>query len=307
MLIARLAAIPLSLLVDRVTGDPHSRFHPVALLGKFIALWGDPQKYRPSLQRAAGVVMWVATVAIFSFPFVLAEFFLPWYALLVAAPLLLKVCLAWRALEEHVNAVEQGLSASLAEGREKVSYMVSRDPRDLSEEQVRSAAYESLSENLVDSIVAPLFYYALFGLAGAAVYRAANTMDAMLGYRDERERLGWFPARADDVLNYIPARLAAGVLLLYFAARGRYTPAIRCLRQDAGKRPGFNGGLPMAVIAGGCGTRFDKPGAYTIGPGERSLRDAGRDIRAAVRACTLASAILFMLIPIFLALFVQFI
>jgi len=307
MLIARLAVIPLSLLVDRVTGDPRSRFHPVALVGQFIAFWGDPRKIRPSLQRAAGVVMWVATVALFSFPFYLAEAFLPWYALLVAAPVLLKVCLAWRSLEEHVDAVERALSASLPEGREKVSYMVSRDPRELSADQVRSAAYESLSENLVDSIVAPLFYYALFGLAGAAVYRAANTMDAMLGYRDERERIGWFPARADDVLNYVPARLASGILLLYFAARGRYTPALRCLRQDAKKRPGFNGGLPMAVIAGGCGARFDKPGAYTIGPGERSLSDAGRDIIGAGRACTLASAALFMLIPIFLALFIQFI
>ncbi|MDH7509907.1 MAG: adenosylcobinamide-phosphate synthase CbiB [Methanolinea sp.] len=307
MLIIRLAVIPLSLLVDRVTGDPHSRFHPVALLGRFIAFWGDPRKFRPSLQRAAGVVMWFATVAIFSVPFLLAEVFLPWYALLVAAPALLKVCLAWRSLEEHVDAVEKALSAGLPEGREKVRFMVSRDPRELSEDQVRSAAYESLSENLVDSIVAPLFYYALFGLAGAAVYRAANTMDAMLGYRDERERIGWFPARADDVLNYVPARLATGILLLYFAARGRYAPAIRCLRQDAKKRPGYNGGLSMAVIAGGTGVQFEKPGSYTIGSREKALRDAGPDIIAAVRACTLASSALFMLIPIFLALLVQFI
>jgi len=306
MLIARAAVIPLSLLVDRVTGDPHSRFHPVALLGQFIALWGDPRRYRPALQRSAGVVMWVVTVVLFSLPFLLAEVLLPWYALLVFAPFLLKACLAWRSLEEHVQAVEQALSVDLSRGREQVRYMVSRDPGGLSEEQVRSAAYESLSENLVDSIVSPLFYYALLGLAGAAAYRAANTMDAMLGYRDERERLGWFSARVDDVLNFIPSRLAVAVLLLYFAFRGRYSAAAQCLHQDGKKRPGFNGGLPMAVIAGGCGTRFEKPGVYTIGPGGKSLGDAGPDILAAARAGTLLTAAILMLIPIFLALLVPF-
>jgi adenosylcobinamide-phosphate synthase len=306
MLIERAAVIPLSLLVDRVTGDPHSRFHPVALLGQFIALWGDPRRYRPSLQRSAGVALWIVTVFLFALPFFIAEFLLPWYVLLVFAPFLLKACFAWRSLEEHVRAVEQALSVDLSRGREQVRYMVSRDPGELSEEQVRSAAYESLSENLVDSIVAPLFYYALLGLAGAAAYRAANTMDAMLGYRDERERLGWFSARADDLLNFIPARLAVAVLLLYFAFKGRFSPAVRCLYRDGKKRPGFNGGLPMAVIAGGCGTRFEKPGVYTIGPGGRSLADAGPDIIAAVRAGTLSTAAIAMIIPIFLALLVPF-
>jgi len=306
MQIVRLFIIPLSLLVDRATGDPHSRYHPVALLGQFIALWGDPRKFRPSLQRPAGTLLWGVTAALFALPFLLAELLLPWYILLFIAPFLLKVCLAWRSLEDHVRGVEEALAMSLPAGRKQAGFMVSRDTRELSAEQVRSAAYESLSENLVDSIVAPLFYYALFGLAGAAVYRAANTMDAMLGYRDERERIGWFSARADDLLNFIPARLTAAVLLLYFAFRGRYAGAARCLAQDAKKRPGFNGGLPMAAIAGGCGVRFEKPGAYAIGPGERSLEDAGPDILSAVRACTVASALLMMLIPIFLALPVKF-
>ncbi|MEM2124666.1 MAG: adenosylcobinamide-phosphate synthase CbiB, partial [Methanolinea sp.] len=263
MLLSRAATIPLALLVDRVTGDPRSRFHPVALLGRFIALWGDPRHYPRGFQRAAGAAMWGVTAALFSAPFLLAEVLLPGLSVLLVSPFLLKVCLAWRSLEEHAGEVERALSAGIERGREQVRYIVSRETRDLTEEQVRSAAYESLAENVVDSVVSPLFYYALLGLPGAAVYRAANTMDAMLGYRDERERIGWFSARADDVLNYVPARLAAAVLLAYFAARGRFRPAWECLRRDGKKRPGFNGGLPMAAIAGGCGIRFEKPGAYT--------------------------------------------
>ncbi len=298
--------IPLALLVDRVIGDPHSRLHPVAVLGTFIGWWGRPARYPPSLQRPAGMIMWVVTAALFSLPFILAEIYLPLVALLVAAPLLLKTCMAWRSLEDHATGVENALSAGLAEGRSQVRYLVSRDPSGLSKEQVLSAAYESVTENLVDSIISPLCYYAVFGLGGAAVFRAANTMDAMLGYRDERERLGWFAARADDVLNYIPARITAGLLLCYFAARGRFSPAMECLHRDGKKRPGWNGGLPMAVMAGGTGTKFEKPGMYTIGPGEKTLQEAGREIITAVRVCTILFSLLVMVL-MFLALFIPLI
>ncbi|MCU0631919.1 MAG: adenosylcobinamide-phosphate synthase CbiB [Methanolinea sp.] len=294
--------LPLALLVDRFTGDPHHRLHPVALLGAFIGWWGRPGRYHPALQRTTGVIMWVVTVMLFSLPFLVAELLLPWFILLIAGPILLKSCLAWRSLEEHALSVEKALDEGLAEGRSQVQYMVSRNPTALSREQVLSAAYESVSENLVDSIVSPLCYYAVFGLPGAAIYRAANTMDAMLGYRDERARLGWFSARADDVLNYIPARITAALLLCYFASRGRLFPALQCLRQEGRKRPGVNGGLPMAVMAGGTGTRFEKPGAYTIGPGDRTLFEAGPEILSAVRVCTLFLTLVLMMVLMFLAL-----
>jgi len=298
--------MPLALLVDRIAGDPHSRLHPVALLGSFISLWGRPDRYPVALQRTVGAAMWIATVILFSIPFILAEHFLPWFVILVAGPVLLKSCLAWRSLEEHALSVERALGAGLDDGRLEVKNLVSRDSSGLSREQVLSAAYESVSENLVDSIVSPLCYYTVFGLPGAAVFRAANTMDAMLGYRDERERLGWFSARADDALNYLPARLTAAVLLLYFAARGRFGPARECLQRDGRARPGCNGGLPMAVMAGGTGTRFEKPGVYSIGPGDRTLAEAGADILSAARACTLIVTLLLMVL-MFLALLVTLI
>jgi len=281
-----------SLLVDRLVGDPHSRYHPVAVLGRFIGWWGVPARYPAGIQRLIGVIGSLATASLFAAPFALVEFAAPWYLYLLLAPFLLKACLAWRALEEHVAAVVRALEGGgIDAGRSEVGMMVSRDTVHLASEHVLSAAYESMAENLVDSIVSPLFYFGLFGLAGAAVFRAGNTMDAMLGYRDDRGRIGWFPARADDVLNFIPARLTGLILLAYFAAKGRFAPAYAALRRDRKKRPGFNGGIPMAVIAGGVGVRLEKPGVYTIGDPEMTLAEGGAGIVRAVRAATVIFAI----------------
>ncbi len=292
-MVAAAVVVPAALLVDRLVGDPHSRYHPVALIGRFIGWWGVPDRYPARIQRACGVAGAFVTAGLFALPFALVQFAAPWYLYLLLAPFLLKICLAWRALEEHTLAVAQALEeGGIDAGRARAGMMVSRDTRHLEQEHVLSAAYESMTENLVDSIISPLFYFGIFGLAGAAVFRAVNTMDAMLGYQDERLRLGWFPARADDVLNFIPARVTGIILLAYFAAIGRFAPAYAALRRDAKKRPGFNGGIPMAVIAGGVGVRLEKPGAYTIGDPERTLAEAGTGIISAVRAAVVIFAIL---------------
>ena len=298
--------IPLALLVDRVVGDPQSRFHPVALLGSFIGVWGRPERYSTGIQRAAGALFWIITAFLFALPFFLFQFYAPALVLLILGPFLLKACFAWRSLEEHLFSVVESTTLSLQAARGKAGLLVSRDTVALNEEQVLSAAYESVTENLVDSIVSPLFYYGLFGLPGAAVYRAANTMDAMLGYRDERARLGWWSARADDVANYIPARVTGGLLLLYFAGKGRFQPAWQALLQDRHKRPGYNGGIPMSIMAGGVGIQFEKPGVYTIGPGERSLKEAGIEIIRAERAITLILAIIITTL-LLLGSFIQYI
>jgi adenosylcobinamide-phosphate synthase len=292
----------LSLAVDRIAGDPPNAFHPVAYLGRFIGWWGRPERYPVALQRLVGILGALITASLFAIPFLLFDLLAPPLLLIVAGPVLLKLCLAWRCLEEHVRAVEQALEGGMEGGREKVGYLVSRATATLDEEGVRSAAYESMTENLVDSIVSPLFFFTLFGLGGAAFYRAVNTMDAMLGYRDERARLGWFPARLDDLLNLIPARFTGLLLLLYFATKGRLRPALRVWRRDAHRRPGINGGIPMAVMAGGVGIRFEKPGCYVIGDGMRSLQEAGEEIVAAVRAVTLLSAVIFSTTLVFITL-----
>jgi adenosylcobinamide-phosphate synthase len=283
--------------VDRLLGDPQGPFHPVALLGRLTGWWGDPARWDPRLQRAAGVICGIGTACLFALPFLFVDRYAPPWVFLLAGPFLLKVTFAWRALEEHARAVEGAVQGDLGEGRKAAGRMVSRDTGDLSAEETLSAAYESVSENLVDSIAAPLLFFALFsplglGLTAAAFYRAANTMDAMLGYRDHRLRIGWFPARMDDLLTWFPARVTGGILLAYFWARGRLGPALSALRTDARRRPGLNGGIPMAIIAGGTGVRFEKPGVYTMGPGEKSLAEGGKEVINAVRAVTLILAVI---------------
>ena len=278
-------------MVDRLFGDPHSAYHPVALLGRFIGWWGRPDWFPPVVQRCAGVVLWFITAALFTLPFYLVAKIAPWFLYLLLAPFLLKSCFAWRSLEEHTLAVVAALKDGVENGREQVKLLVSRNTAQLDRDHILSAGYESMTENLTDSIVSPLLFFSVFGLAGAAVYRAANTMDAMLGYRDERERIGWCAARMDDLFNYIPARITVLLLLVYFTFCGRLSPAVRVMRRDGRKRPGFNGGIVMAAMAGGIGIQFEKPGVYTIGDGERTLDEAGPGIIRAARAVTLMVAI----------------
>ena len=281
-----------ALLVDRVLGDPHSAFHPVALLGRFIGWWGRPELFPPKVQRCAGVVFWLITVVLFALPFYLVAKIAPWYLYLLLAPFLLKSCFAWRSLEEHTLAVVAALKDGVENGRDKVKLLVSRNTAQLERHHILSAGYESMTENLTDSIVSPLLFFSVFGLTGSAVYRAANTMDAMLGYRDERERIGWCAARMDDLFNYIPARITTLLLFVYFTFCGRLSPAVRMMRRDGKNRPGFNGGIVMAAMAGGIGIQFEKPGVYTIGDSERTLDEAGPGIIRAARAVTLMVVIL---------------
>lgn len=286
------AVFLLALIVDRVVGDPQSPYHPVSMLGRLIGLWGRTSRWPPSWHRAVGIAGLAGTTALFAAPYLAVTVIAPPLALLVLGPFLLKSCLAWRALEEHAESVERALDRDLISGREAAGLLVSRDTGALDAEHVRSAAYESVAENLVDSVTAPLLFYAAFGLGGAAVYRAVNTMDAMLGYRDERERIGWASARADDILTFVPARITGVVLLVYFALNGRGREAWDCLRRDRRKRPGWNGGIPMALIAGGVGVAFEKPGVYAIGTAERPLAVAGPAIIRAVRVASIGTALL---------------
>lgn len=299
------------LVLDRIIGDPRSRFHPVALLGSFIGLWGKTGRYPAKAERLLGVLFWLITVGICLVPAYLIVRFTPWPVGLVFSAVLLAFCIGWRSLEEHVFSVEKALSLGDDEGRKAVSYLVSRDTLRLSHEQIRSAAYESAAENLVDSIIAPLFWFIVFellfsaGICGAVLFRAANTMDAMLGYKDERIRLGWFSARADDVLAFLPARITGLVLLLYFLVIGRICSAWRILVRDRKKRPGFNGGIPMSLIAEGCGILFDKPGVYQIRNPERSLKEGGKSVISAMRWSTVIFAVIgvvLLLIPVLLQL-----
>ena len=294
------------LLLDRIIGDPAGRFHPVALLGNLIGCWGKTDRYPEKYERAAGICGWLVTVAVCLLPCVLICLFAPVWVTVIFSIVALSFCIGWRSLEEHVKNVESALGRGDEEGRRAVSMMISRDTKTLTAEQIRSGAYESAAENLTDSIIAPVFWFVVFellcgaGICGAVLFRAANTMDAMLGYRDERIRIGWFSARMDDILAYLPARVTGILLIIIYAVCGKGKKAFSVFLRDRKKRPGFNGGIPMSLIAGGCGIQFEKPGVYKIGNPMRTLKEGGPAVISSVRAASLFAAVIGMVLLFFL-------
>lgn len=295
--------------IDRRFGEPRAAFHPVVWIGRYLQACGSlAVRCPPALAFGLGALAWCFGAALVG---VLAgglQALALWQVARFAAALdidnavlaavatgllawLLKCMLSWRMLHDEAGAVEAALGQSLAAGRERLSWLVSRDTALLSEVEVRESAIESLAENLSDSVVAPVFWFVLFGLPGAAIYRFANTADAMWGYRGMHRGQHWewagkWAARADDVLSWLPARLTA--LLLAGAAGG--LPA-RTLRAEAGKTPSPNSGWPMAAMALALGVSLCKPGVYI-------LHAAGRPALAAdtARAQFYASKVVLALI-----------
>ena len=166
--------------------------------------------------------------------------------------------------------VQRSLASDTAAARASLAALVSRSP-DLDPPLIVSATIESLAENLTDSVVSPLLYYALFGLPGALVYRAVNTMDAMLGYRDEREYIGKAAARSDDAANWLPTRITGLLLIAVSAFKGTSGRAWWAFRTQHQPQYGPNKTLAIATMAGSLGVRLEKPGAYTLGTPDRPL------------------------------------
>lgn len=278
------AALPLALLIDLVLGEPPVWLHPVVGMGQYLALWRDwlPAQ-RPALAFSAGAGLWLAgalLVGILAWSaqhYLLQELPAVWAALLLA--LLLKPLLAWRMLRREVLAVEAALSESLAAGRERLARLVSRDVSALSESGVRESAIESLAENLNDSVVAPVLWFVLLGLPGAAVYRFANTADAMWGYRGPWEWAGKWAARVDDVLSWLPARLTAALLALLSAS-----VSLRTLGVEARRTPSPNSGWPMAAMALALNVQLGKPGVYVLHAQGRAPQPADTAAAAALAA-----------------------
>jgi adenosylcobinamide-phosphate synthase len=186
----------------------------------------------------------------------------------VIAAVLLKPTFAIKCMEQYtlpiMRAIEQG---NIDEARRLLPFIVRRNPKSLNEQQIISAAVESIAEGTVDGITSPFFYFALFGVPGAISFRVINTLDSMVGYKDpEHVNIGWFSARLDDLANYIPARLTALLMIVAAWLLGEdWRGAWRILRRDSGKTESPNAGWSMSAMAGALNVRLEKPGYYTLG------------------------------------------
>lgn len=313
-----LLALGLALAIDWRWGEPRAAWHPVVAMGRYLEVCGPiVSSWSPAPAFVSGALAWWLGVGVVgALAWGLQALAFAQVARLVAAPgpetalvallvvvlmgWVLKTLLSWRMLHDEVGAVEAALQQSLAAGRERLSWLVSRDTALLSESEVRESAIESLAENLNDSVVAPIFWFVLFGLPGAAIYRFANTADAMWGYRGIHRGRHWewagkWAARADDVLSWLPARLTAW--LLAGVARG-LSPA--ALRWEAAKTPSPNSGWPMAAMALALGVSLRKPGIYILNAAGRSPRPEDTDLAQRYASKTVFALVLSAKTAIFL-------
>lgn len=300
----------LALGLDALIGDPAALYarlpHPVVVIGRGI---GGLDRHLNRIQdsaamrRAAGIAACLILVAL---SFAIGWLVQRWLRSLpggwIAEALLISAFLAQNSLYRHVAAVARGLTnEGLAGGRRAVSRIVGRDPESLDEPGVSRAALESLAENFSDGVTAPLFWALLLGLPGILAYKAVNTADSMIGHRTPRHlAFGWASARLDDLLNLVPARLAALALILAAFALPQASPAraLRAVRQDARHHRSPNAGWPEAAMAGALGLALAGPRHYggeivedhwmnADGRRDANSRDIRRGLALYVVACIL--------------------
>jgi adenosylcobinamide-phosphate synthase len=309
-------ALLLAMAADALLGDPtwlwRRLAHPVVAMGRVIARleerWLDPaapaaDQARRGLMASLLVIGLSAAVAL-AVQELCARSPLGWLPLALA----MSTLIAARGLYDHVAAAAAGLEQGLAVGRRAVAHIVGRDPASLDAHGVARAAIESTAENFADGVVAPLFWGVLFGLPGMAAYKAVNTLDSMIGHRSLRYvHFGRFAARLDDLANWLPARLAALLIVAAALCLPGMTPGAgwRAIWRDASRHRSVNAGWPEAAMAGALGLSLAGPRRYAgelvddawMGNGRAAATpsDIRRGLRLLVLACGLAAALLVLL------------
>ncbi|KFM19010.1 putative cobalamin biosynthesis protein CobD [Marine Group I thaumarchaeote SCGC AAA799-D07] len=279
MILESLVIVAFALLLDFLVGDPKTKYHPTAWMGKLIASLVPFAKNSSAKRELFGGILIVSiVVTIVSTLLVVLDVGISLLTIdivsliisIVIGSILLKTTIAIRGMQKHaltvVDAVEKG---DLDSARNNLSMIVKRDTKNLDKNHILSGVLESVSENTVDGVTGPLFYYAIFGLPGAFIYRAINTIDSMVGYKTTMfKNIGWFGAKCDTILNYAPSRLTGLVMILGALILGyNWKESLYIMRRDSRKLESPNAGFPMAALAGALGTRLEKMNYYTIGNG----------------------------------------
>ncbi len=299
----KLLALLFGWILDLLLGDPAWLPHPVVGFGKMIA-FGEHRLNKGTHRKLKGAVLAIGLI--------LATFAATWLLLYAISKLpsplgeglgvrllLIFFCLAGTTLIREVREVFLALDRSLEEGRRQVARIVGRDTSELSAQEVRTAALETLAENLSDGVIAPLFWLAFLGVPGMVAYKMVNTLDSMIGYRTERYReFGCWAAYIDDIANYIPARLTA---LLMIIVAGRPCLAGFVWRNGC-RHASPNSGYPEAALAGILNCRFGGPHYYFgelfdkpfIGENDRALTT--EDMKKAIRVNRMAEVLMVVLV-----------
>ncbi len=291
MILTPILAVILAIIIDFAFGDPKNKFHPTVWIGTLIGkLVPFTKGHSPQTERLAGVVITISVTALVivilyflnlgmnslnSSDFNLDELVVTIFTVVITS-VLLKTTIAVKGMENHAKLTMKALSQNnLDDARAKLSLIVKRNTKNLDRQHIISGTLESISENTVDGITGPIFYFAIFGLPGAFVYRTINTLDSMIGYKTDLFRnVGWFGANCDKILNYLPARITSLVMILAaMILRADWKRSLKIMRRDASKTESPNAGYPMATLAGALGARFEKIDHYVLGDGNLELTE----------------------------------
>ena len=317
MILESIVVIGLAILLDLTFGDPKTRYHPTAWIGNLIGIITTRMKNENYiLEKFGGIFIVLIPVCIsvivlsslnFSIDLINVES-LSILISIISGIVLFKMTIAIKGMEKHALAVLDSIQKNnLDQARTNLSMIVKRNTKNLDKNHILSGTLESLSENIVDGITGPMFYFAIFGLPGAFVYRIINTVDSMVGYKTQMfKNLGWFGANCDNILNYIPSRLTGLTIVLGSMLLGHdWKNCYEIFKRDGKKTDSPNAGYPMAAFAGALGTKFEKLEHYSLGTGENEI--TSKKVKDAITLMKVTSLLFFGIVSVPIILFISFV
>jgi len=273
LILDSLLVFSVAFLIDLVFGEVPDRIHPTLWMGKVTDYFKPKFKSENSrVEKINGIILCLVVVALFVIPvyfalFLVREFF-GWIPYIIASAIVLQTTFAIKCMKQYTlpvaDSVEKG---DYDRAKQLLPFIVRRNPAELTKRHIVSAAVETIAEGTTDGITSPFFYFALFGVPGAVAFRVVNTLDSMVGYKDQDHiNIGWFSAKMDTIANYIPARLTAILMMLAaLLLRENWRKSWRILQRDRKNTESPNAGWTISIMAGALNIQLEKPGFYKIG------------------------------------------
>ena len=317
MMVTPIFTVLLALAIDFAFGDPKNKHHPTVWIGKLVSKVVPFARSNSLIsEKLGGTIAVICVLAIVCILIISLDFGLKYLnnltvngiskililaSTIVVTGVLLKTTIAIKGMELHASKIMGALSKNdLDDARIKLSMIVKRNTKNLDRQHIISATLESISENIVDGITGPLFYFAIFGLVGAFIHRAVNTIDSMIGYKTDLFRnVGWFGANCDKVLNYLPSRMTSVVMILAsIIIKENWRHSLEVMRRDGPKTESPNAGYPMATMAGALGIRFEKLDHYVLGDGISEITETHFKLAVCIMKLTAVLFAILFTIPI---------
>lgn len=300
----------LAFLIDLILGEYPDRIHPTIGIGKLISyLKKKGKSNNPRMEKVNGIFMVIIIMILIALPvgalLVWLRFYFGSIPYIIIGAILFKATFAIRGMGQYTKPIAAALKeGNLNEARKWLPYIVRRDPNTLNERQITSAAVESIAESTTDGITAPFFFFALFGVPGAFAYRVINTLDSMVGYKnDEYRNIGWFSAKLDTIANYFPARITAYLMVISaMLLNFDWQESWRILQRDKHKTSSPNAGFTISAMAGALNIQLEKTDCYKLGDDHDHI--SHEDIERSLKMMTLTAG-LFGLVIVLPVLFIR--